>query len=380
MNELQLTPEKDIIYSSFKLHKMGITPIGSPTFEQWQDCWAFVGKADGAVRFWRGDLIRYAEGAYGEMYTQFINDTKKDYITLRHDKSVADNIELCRRRHNLSFDHHQEVAYLEPDEQDKLLDFADTSDIKSKEFRRVVRDYKRKKEQALLPPVDITKFSKQVIKGDCLVELPNIADKSIDMIYVDPPYNVGKDKWDTFEPTEFLKFTTNWIRECLRILKPQSHFFIHFPSQKSAWLEDLILTEFSLLPASRIIWHYRNLVQGRDAKDRFLSTYQPILHYSFGGKKLNFPDEWNEDRFDVWTIATPQSNFSEGKDHITQKPLELMERLVKYGSYEGEIVLDPMAGSGTTGLAALKNNRDFKLIEREQKYIDTINRRLNDNK
>ncbi len=229
-----------------------------------------------------------------------------------------------------------------------------------------------------LTPEQVAKFSKQIILGDCLVELSKIPDKSIDMIYVDPPYNVGKDTWDTFEPEDFLQFTLNWTKECVRVLKPQSHLFIQFPSQKASWLEELILTNLGLTPASRIIWHYRNLVQGREAKTHFLSTYQPILHYNFGGKELNFPEEWNDERYDVWTIATPQTNFEEGKEHITQKPLELMERLVRFGSFEGETVLDPMAGSGTTGLAALKNNRDFVLIEREQKYVDIINGRLNE--
>lgn len=377
MNELKKV-DNEIVYSGFKLLKNGIEAIGRPTFEQWQECWGFVGKADGAVRFWRGDLIRYAEHEYGEMYTQFINDHKKNYFTLAHDKSVADRVDICRRRQNLTFDHHQEIAYLEPDEQDKLLDLAEKNNIKSKDFRQVVKEYKHKKELALQPPINHSKFKKQVIQGDCLVELKKIPDKSIDMIYVDPPYNVGKDKWDIFDPVDFLHFTESWIKECLRVLKDKSHFFIHFPSQKSAWLEDLIMTNNGMLPVSRIIWSYRNLVKGRDAKTHFLSTYQPILHYNLGNKELNFGTDWSDDRFDVWNIASPQSNFEEGKYHITQKPLELMERLVKFGSFEGEVVLDPMAGSGTTGVAALKNNRDFILIEKETDYINIIHKRLNE--
>jgi adenine-specific DNA-methyltransferase len=379
MNDLiKLTPNKDIEYSSFVLHKNGLSPIGTPTFEQWQECWFFVGKADGAVRFWRGDLIRYAENAYGEMYTQFINDTGKDYFTLAHDKSVADRIDICRRRQKLSFQHHQEVVYLEPKEQDELLDMAENNNINSKDFRQVVREYKNKKEIALLPPIDKTKFQKQVIRGDCIGEMKKLPDKSIDMIYADPPYGVDKDTWDTFREGEFLPFTLNWIKECLRLLKNKSHFFIHFPSEKSAWLENLIITEFNITPVSRIVWANRSLPMGRDATNKFLSTYQPILHYNFGDKPLNFTPEWNDERFDVWTIAIPQTNYKDKKLHITQKPLELMDRLVRFGSREGEIVLDPMAGSGTTGVACIKNNRDFILIEREPKYIEIIQRRLND--
>ena len=246
-------------------------------------------------------------------------------------------------------------------------------------WKKVILELPELKDQEEeLSAEELAKFQKQVIHGDCLIELKKIKDKSVDMIYVDPPYNVGKDEWDKFELEEFLNFTTKWIKECCRILKDRSHFFIHFPSQKSAWLEDLILTEFSMIPTTRLIWHYRNLSQGRQAAHKFLSTYQPMLHYCFGEKPLNFPNDWTEERFDVWVIAATQSNFKEGHDHPTQKPLELMERLVRFGSKQGELVLDPMAGSGTTGVAALKHNRDFILIEKDKNYIILIHRRLNE--
>src|SRR3990167_3456078 len=233
------------------------------------------------------------------------------------------------------------------------------------------------KDETPLTEEQIAKFQKQVIQGDCIEEMKKLPDKSIDMIYVDPPYGVGKDEWDTFEEGEFLPFTLSWIKECLRLLKDKSHFFIHFPSQKAAWLEGLILEEFSILPVSRVIWANRSLPMGRDASDRFLSTYQPILHYNLGGKPLNFTPEWTDERFDVWTIAIPQTNYKDKKLHITQKPLELMDRLIRYGSLKGELILDPMAGSGTTGVACIKNDRDFILIERESKYVDIIHKRLN---
>jgi len=230
----------------------------------------------------------------------------------------------------------------------------------------------------LLPPVDDAKFKNQVIHGDCIKEMKKLDDNSVDMVYIDPPYNVSKDKWDEFTSTEFLRFTKEYVRECLRLLKDKSHLFIQFPSQKVAWLENLLEQEFGIIPASRIVWHYRNLVKGRDAKDKFLSTYQPILHYNIGDKELNFSPDWSDERFDVWTIASPQSNFKEGKYHITQKPLELLERLVSFGSKPGELILDPMAGSGTTGIASLKHQRDFILIEQEASYIEAIHRRLHE--
>lgn len=378
MNELTKV-DNDIVYSGFKFGKNGLEAVGTPTFDQWTDCGEFIKKAEGAVQFWIGDWIRYGESVYGEKYSQEIQDhTGLEYGTLADAKWVSSKIDFSRRHENLSFDHHREVAKLTPEEQMELLDLAEKQHIKSKDFRQVVKQYKRKKELALQPLVNTKKFARQVLEGDCLDKIKWVEDKAVDMIYVDPPYNVGADEWDKFSDEEFELFTISWLKECLRVLKNKSHLFIHFPSQKATWLENLITRELGLVPDSRIIWHYRNLVKGRDARNKFLSTYQPILHYSIGGKELNFDLEWGDERFDVWTIASPQSNFEEGKEHITQKPLELMERIVRFGSFEGEIVLDPMAGSGTTGVAALKNKRDFILIEREPKYLEVIYRRLNE--
>src|SRR3990167_6117790 len=262
---------------------------------------------------------------------------------------------------------------------DKYPDLQKLPEGKNISWNKLITKYLPQPKEDASPLTEAQKaaFKKQVRQGDCIEKMKKLPDKSIDMIYVDPPYGVGKDEWDTFEEGEFLPFTLSWIKEYLRLLKDKSHFFIHFPSQKAAWLEGLILEEFSILPVSRVIWANRSLPMGRDASDRFLSTYQPILHYNLGGKPLNFTPEWTDERFDVWTIAIPQTNYKDKKLHITQKPLELMDRLIRYGSLKGELILDPMAGSGTTGVACIKNDRDFILIERESKYVDIIHKRLN---
>ena len=93
-------------------------------------------------------------------------------------------------------------------------------------------------------------------------------------------------------------------------------------------------------------------------------AYEPIFYlYGKQADVLNFPPEtYGETQSNVWTIATPQSNFKEGKYHPAQKPIELLERIIATGSKEGGTVLDPFAGSGTTGVAAKKLKRDFILI------------------
>lgn len=113
MNELKLTDNKDIEYSSFLLHKNGLTPIGDPTFEQWQEVGEFIRKAEGAVHFWIGDWLNYGEQKWGEMYAQAIDATGYDYGTLRDDKWIAKEIPLSLRSDNLNRSIAREIAPLE---------------------------------------------------------------------------------------------------------------------------------------------------------------------------------------------------------------------------------------------------------------------------
>ena len=111
-NELQLNENKDIIYSSFLLHKNGLEAIGTPTFEQWTDCGEFIRKSNGAVHFWIGDWLNYGESHYGETYTQAIDETKFDYQTLANDKWISKSLEFSLRGENLEISHAKIIASL----------------------------------------------------------------------------------------------------------------------------------------------------------------------------------------------------------------------------------------------------------------------------
>jgi len=369
MNEL-------IKFKKCDVHKVGLVLKDDLTFDEWQNIGLQLQLMHGSIGFWIGDWLNYGFGKFGEKASQAIEFTGFDYGSLANYKWVTKEIESSRRREKLSFSTHIEIASAPREEQDELLNKAENDNLSSREVRELVKQYKRQS-KIELSDEQKSKFQNKVINGDCLIELKKIPDKSIDMIYCDPPYGVGKDTWDEFTDNEFKLFMVDWVRQAIRVLKDKSHLFINFDSSKVIWLENLISSEFGIDPVSHLIWHYRNLVKGRDAKNKLLNTHQPILHYNFGDKELNFSDEWTEERFDVWTIAIPQSNYNEGKFHITQKPIELLDRLVRIGSKEGEIVLDPMAGSGTTALACQKQQRDYIVIEKNEDYYKTIIRRLN---
>ena len=157
MKDLIEIGDKGMTYSSFHLSKNGLEALGSPSFDDWVKCGDFLKNANGAVHFWIGDWLRYGEKKYGETYAQAIDQTGYDYLTLSNDKWVASRIDPSRRRDTLSFSHHQEVADLAPEEQDKMLDEAEDKSLNRTDFRKLVRGYKLK--------LDLPELSEQQIAG-----------------------------------------------------------------------------------------------------------------------------------------------------------------------------------------------------------------------
>jgi len=235
------------------------------------------------------------------------------------------------------------------------------SEKKEKRLKEINEKSKKYKPDALI----------KIIHGDVLIKLELIQDASIDLLLTDPPYGVMKDyDWDSVD-SEFLN---NWIAKVKPKLKSDFLGFIFCDSRKQFSFEKVIQKYFNI--NNRIIWVRRNMSLGRIVQNKFISAYETI--FFFGNKNLNLPQEWGTERFDVKEYAVPQTNFIEGKDHPTQKPLELIKELVQLGSTEEEIVLDCFAGSGTTALACKQLKRNCIVIEKEKKYIDIIKAKLNE--
>ena len=217
-------------------------------------------------------------------------------------------------------------------------------------------------------------FMNKIICGDCLEVMKEIPNERVDLILTDPfyvPPNIFQ--WKNFDDF-YWEFNKEWLLETKRIVKKNYHFFITFSSEDMARFESL-LKELNFDIKSRIVWHYRNAGGRCRAQDRFGKTYEFIFHCS-KDKNLNFPEKWDDKRFDVQTMAIPQSNFKEGKYHQFQKPLNLIKRLIEFGSNENEIILDPFIGSGTTALACKEMNRNFIGIEINPDYCKIAEERL----
>jgi N6-adenosine-specific RNA methylase IME4 len=162
-----------ISVGGFTLAEKGLTVDGAPTFEEWRDAGKFLRYAEGAVHWWIGDWLNYGERAYGEKYAGAVEATGFEYVTLGHDKWVAASIEFCRRRQNLSWSHHAEVAALEPDEQDAILSQADGGSWNRAQLREAVR---RRRNAGPARPT----------------HTPDLPMKTYRCLVVDPPWDVGR--------------------------------------------------------------------------------------------------------------------------------------------------------------------------------------------
>ncbi|QLZ58102.1 adenine-specific DNA-methyltransferase [Citrobacter freundii] len=250
-------------------------------------------------------------------------------------------------------------------------------------------------------PVYFGDESKKIIHGDALTELKKLPSISVDLIFADPPYNIGKDfdglveSWD--EET-FLAWLFECIDECHRILTPQGTMYIMNSTENMPYIDLKCRQLFTI--KSRIVWSYDS--SGVQAKNFFGSMYEPILmmvkdskSYTFnrddvlveaktGAKRAlidyrkNPPQPYNHQKVpgNVWDFPRVRYLMDEYENHPTQKPQALLERIILASSNPGEIVLDPFAGSFTTGATAVALNRRFIGIEVNDEYVKMGLRRL----
>ena len=244
----------------------------------------------------------------------------------------------------------------------------------------------------------------KLILGDVLEVLNNkIEDNSIDLIFADPPYNIGKnfdglkDKWET--ETDYLEWCYQWIDLCIQKLKPTGSFYVMTSTQFMPYFDLYIRKKMTIL--SRIIWAYDS--SGVQAKNHFGSLYEPILfcvkdakNYTFNasdilveaktGAKRNLidyrktiPSLYNTQKVpgNVWNFSRVRYRMDEYEKHPTQKPASLLERIIKASSNQNDTVLDPFSGTFTTSFVAQKLNRKSIGIELQETYFKIGLRRLN---
>ncbi len=230
----------------------------------------------------------------------------------------------------------------------------------------------------------------KIILGDALESLRDIEKESIDLICIDPPYGINKIGWDKKLNCEDELYWNILISSFDRILKPHGQMICF-----AGWSNvDFFINKF------KCHFHFKNWIiwdriKGRGAKTNLMSTREDILwfiknenRYTFNKISSNIKKKTkgmglkNGNKYralsNVWTDISPIVPWSrEWLDHPTQKPLKLLERIIKIWSNENDIVLDCFAGSGTTGEACKNLNRNFILIDSDPYYNKIMNLRLN---
>lgn len=239
--------------------------------------------------------------------------------------------------------------------------------------------------------------------GDALAWLTTLPTASVDLVFADPPYNIKKAEWDTFESQQaYVEWSLKWVEQAARVLKPTGTLYICGFSEILADLK---------LPASRffagcrwLVWHYKNKANlGHD----WGRSHESILHFRksreftfnvdevripYGDHTLKYPEHpqaetsqygkngSGKDRLwqphpkgakprDVIEIPTTCNGMGEKTAHPTQKPEELLRKIVLASSSIGDEVIDPFLGSGTTAVVAEQLKRKWKGCDTSLEYL-----------
>jgi DNA modification methylase len=229
-----------------------------------------------------------------------------------------------------------------------------------------------------------------VICGDAIRELKKLSHNSVDLIIADPPYNLGKnygnnDDLKSFE--DLMDFNRSWLLEAERILKSDGTIYVFMGVRFISYLYEILDREIQFIFNSWICWHY---TQGLGRTKGFSSRHDDILMFT-KSKKYNFyldnvrvPQKFyrsvnnmrGANPGDVWLFSHVHFNNENRQNHPTQKPEGLIERMVLASSREGDFVVDPFAGSGTTLRVCQQLNRRCMGIELNPDYVEAIRERL----
>jgi len=244
---------------------------------------------------------------------------------------------------------------------------------------------------------DNPEYSVRLLKGDCISILNLARENSVDMIFADPPYflsnggitchagkmvSVNKGGWDRSKGvSENHKFTLEWLRACQRVLKPNGTIWVSGTTH-IIYSVGFAMQELGYKILNDIIWYKRNappnlscryfthsteviIWAAKNAKSRHYFNYKLMKDINQGKQMRN-----------VWEISAPLAEEKKFGKHPTQKPVELLRRILLASTREGDLVLDPFCGSSTTGVTAVLLKRKYVGIDLDEEYLSLSKNRI----
>ena len=235
------------------------------------------------------------------------------------------------------------------------------------------------------------------ILGDCLRVLKSMKSDSVNLIFADAPYNIGKDfgnnsdKWESVQA--YIEWCKQWIDECLRVLKDDGTMYFMTATQHMPYLDVYASEKYNVL--CHIVWTYDS--SGVQSKKMFGSLYEPILMINKSDKskvtfnhedimveaktgakrklidyRKNPPQPYSIEKVpgNVWEFSRVRFKMDEYENHPTQKPESLLERIIRASSNVGDVVLDPFSGSFTTSAVAIRLGRIAVGIDLNEEYFE----------
>lgn len=245
----------------------------------------------------------------------------------------------------------------------------------------------------------------QILAGDCVEVMNSLPEKSVDLIFADPPYNLQlkgnlhrpdnsqvdavDDAWDQFDSFRaYDRFTTEWLAAARRILKPNGAIWV-IGSYHNIFRVGAALQNAGFWILNDVVWRKSNPMPNFRGK-RLTNAHETMIwasrdegaKYTFNYEALKALNEGVQMRSDwVLPICTGHERLKDDngdKAHPTQKPESLLHRVLVGSTNPGDVVLDPFFGTGTTGAVAKKLGRDFIGIEREEAYRKVAEKRIAD--
>lgn len=251
-----------------------------------------------------------------------------------------------------------------------------------------------------------------VITGDCLEILGRLPAGCADLVFADPPFNIGY-QYDVYDDrrakADYLEWSEKWLAATTRVLKPTGAFFLAIGDEFAAE-HKVRLDALGLTLRNWIVWHY---TFGVNCTKKFNRSHAHIFYYvrdpknyTFNPDRVRVPsarqttyadrranpvgklpdDTWvlrpqeTEEHFrndqDTWFVSRVCGTFRERVDHPCQMPEAVLERIIRVASNPGDLVIDPFAGSGTTLAVAKKLGRKFLGCELSDEYAEGVRERL----